>query len=73
MCGPLTWTVPLWAALVSIDQYSKTKQATVWGIGGEGAALRFVEKDKLVVDADVLGALINEFCIWRLETNTMIT
>ena len=63
----LTWTVPLWAALVSINQYGKAKQATVWRVGSEGAALGFVEQDKLVVDTDVLCALINDLCIWRLD------
>lgn len=63
----LTWTVPLRAALVSIDQYGKAKQATVWRVGGEGAALGFVEQDELVVDTDVLGALIDNLCIRRLD------
>lgn len=67
MCVFLTWTVPLRAALVSIDQYGKAKQAAVRQVGGEGAALGFVEQDELVVDADVLGALIDNLCIWRLE------
>lgn len=41
----LTWTVPLRAALVSIDQYGKAEQATVGRLGGERAALGFVEQD----------------------------
>lgn len=35
----LTWTVPLRAALVSIDQNGKAKQAAVGRVGGEGTAL----------------------------------
>ena len=65
----LTWTVPLRAALVSIDQDGEAEQATVGGLGGEGTALGFVEKDELVVDADVLGALVNDLCIRRLDGN----
>lgn len=69
MCVFLTWTVPLRAALVSIDQYGKAKQAAVWRVGGEGTALGFVEQDELVVDADVLCALIDNLCIWWLDGN----
>ena len=63
----LTWTVPLWAALVSIDQDGKAKQAAVRTVGGELATLRFVEQDKLVVDANVLCAFIHDLCIRRLD------
>lgn len=69
----LTWTVPLRAALVSIDQYGKAKEATVWRVGCEGAALGFVEQDELVVDADVLRALIDDLCIRRLDGNKLQT
>lgn len=67
MSGFLTRTVPLRAAFVSIDQYGKAKQATVGRVGGEGAALGLVEQDKLVVDADVFGALVHNLCIRRLD------
>lgn len=63
----LTGTIPLRTALVSVDQDGKTEKAAVWRVRGEGAALGLVEQDKLVVDADVLCALINDLCIWRLE------
>lgn len=66
LCVFLTWTVPLRAALVSIYEDSKAKQATVRRVGSVRAALGFVEQDKLVVDTDVLGAIINDLCIWRL-------
>lgn len=62
----LTWTVPLRAALVSIYKDSKAKQATVRRVGSVRAALGFVEQDELVVDTYVLGAIINDLCIWRL-------
>lgn len=62
----LTRTVPLGAALVSVNQYGETKQATVGGLGGKGAALGLVEQDEVVVNADVFRALINDFCVWRL-------
>lgn len=65
----LTWTVPLRTALVSIDQYGKAKQAAVGRVGGERAALGLVEQDELVVDADVLRALIDNLSIWRLDGN----
>lgn len=67
LCVFLTGTVPLRTALVPIDQDGKTEKATVGRVRVEGAALGFVEQDKLVVDADVLCALINNLCIWRLE------
>lgn len=65
----LTWTIPLGAALVSIDQNCKTKQAAVWRVGCERAALGLIEKDELVVDADILCAFINNLCIWRLDND----
>ena len=65
----LTWTVPLRAALVSIDQDGEAEQATVRGFGGKGTALRFVEQDELVVDADVLCAFVNSLCVRRLDGN----
>lgn len=34
---------------------------------GEGAALGLVEQDEVVVDTNVLGALIHNLCIRRLE------
>lgn len=71
LCVFLTWAVPLGAALVSIDQDGKAEQAAVWGLRGEGAAAGFVEQDELVVDADVLSALIHNFSIRRLEGNKM--
>lgn len=69
LCIFLTWTVPLGAALVSVDEDSKAKQATVGRDGSVRAALGFVEQDELVVDADVLCAFINNLCIWRLIQN----
>lgn len=66
----LTWTIPLRAALVSVDQYCKAKQAAVGRVRGERAALGLVEQDELVVDADVLCALIDNLRIWRLDGNT---
>lgn len=65
----LTWTIPLRAALVSVDQYGKAKQAAVGRVGGERAALGLVEQDELVVDADVPRALIDNLCIRRLDGN----
>lgn len=69
LCVFLTWAVPLRAALVSVDQDGKAKQATVRGFRCEGTAAGFVEQDELVVDTDVLGALVNYFSIRWLEGN----
>lgn len=65
----LTWTVPLRAALVSVDLYGKAEQTAVGRVGGEGAALGLVEQDELVVDADVLRALVDDLCVRRLDGN----
>lgn len=73
LCVFLTWTVPLRAALVSIYEDSKAKQATVWRVGSVRAALGFVEQDELVVDTDVLGTITNDLCIWRLVQNNKQT
>lgn len=69
----LTWTVPLRAALVSVDENGKAEQAAVWRVRGKGAALGFVEQDELVVDADVFRALIDDLCIRRLDRNKLKT
>jgi len=63
----LTWTLPLGAALVSVDQHGEAQQAAVGAARGEGAALGFVEQDQLVVDADVLRALIDDHRVRRLD------
>lgn len=63
----LTWTLPLRAALVSVDQYGEAQQATVRWVRGKGAALGLVEEDELVADADILCAFVNDLCIRRLE------
>ena len=62
----LTWAVPLWTALVPIDQYGEAQKATVGRGGAVGAVLGFVEQHQLTVHTDVLCALINELCIRRL-------
>lgn len=63
----LTWTVPLRAALVSVHQYGEAQQATVGRVRGKGAALGLIKEDKLVVDADILCAFIDDLCVRRLE------
>lgn len=63
----LTWTLPLRAALVSVHQYGEAQQATVRRLRGKGAALRLVEEDELVVDAEILCAFVDNLCVRRLE------
>lgn len=63
----LTWTGPLGAALFSVHQYGEAQQAAVGRLRGEGAAMGLVKEHQLVVDADVLGALIHNLCVRRLE------
>jgi len=69
ICVFLTWAVPSWTTLITIDQYSKAKKTTVWGCRIIRAALRLIEEEQLATDAYKLCTFIHYFCIWRLQTH----
>lgn len=59
ICVFLTWAVPSWTTLITIDQYSKAKQTTVWGCSIIRAALRLIEEEQLATDTNKLCTFIH--------------